>query len=145
MAFPEPVVGLVLRYSYLWQAEFRREQEEGVKDRPCAVVLVVTDDQGSKVVTVLPVTHTPPSDPALSVEIPHATKQRLGLDDDRSWVVLTEANRFLWPGPDLRMQEPGDPASIAYGLLPRALSREISRKFADAIESRLGHLVYRTE
>jgi len=38
----------------------------------------------------------------LAVEISHETKRRLGLDDDRSWIVLTEANRFAWPGPDLR-------------------------------------------
>jgi hypothetical protein len=55
LPFPQPVPGLVLRYSYLWEAEHRRGQEEGVKDRPCAVVLVVTNDQGNDVVTVLPI------------------------------------------------------------------------------------------
>jgi hypothetical protein len=144
LPFPQPVPGLVLRYSYLWEAEHRRGQEEGVKDRPCAVVLVVTNDQGSDVVTVLPITHTPPSDPAVAIEIPHATKQRLGLDDERSWVVIAEANRFTWPGPDLRMLSSGDPASVAYGLLPRALFREIGKKFGDAIEARLSSVVPRT-
>ncbi|RWI14116.1 MAG: hypothetical protein EOQ92_29550 [Mesorhizobium sp.] len=33
MALPTPVPGLVIRYSYLWLAEHRRGQEEGVKDR----------------------------------------------------------------------------------------------------------------
>jgi hypothetical protein len=59
--------------------------------------------------------------PALAVEIPHATKRRLGLDDARSWVVLTEANRFAWPGPDVRCAQAGDLASVAYGELPGAL------------------------
>ena len=122
MAFPEPVPGLVICYSYLWRREFQRGQEEGVKDRPCAVVTVVTEDQGSKVVTVLPVTHTPPAEGDLAVEIPYATKQRLGLDGERSWVMLTEANRFIWPGPDLRMKKPGGGSeAVAYGLLPRRL------------------------
>ena len=31
-----------------------------------------------------------------------ATKRRLGLDDARSWIMVTEGNRFAWPGPDLR-------------------------------------------
>jgi hypothetical protein len=31
VAFPEPVPGLVIRYSYLWAEEHRRGQEEGVK------------------------------------------------------------------------------------------------------------------
>ena len=57
-------------------------------------------------------------------------------------MVLTEANRFVWPGPDLRMQEPGGgPERVAYGLLPRALFKEISGKFGDAIEARLARVV----
>jgi hypothetical protein len=80
---------------------------------------------GREPVTVLPVTHAPASDPALAVEIPAATKRRLGLDEARSWVVLTEANRFRWPGPDLRPAVPGDSATVVYGPLPHALFDEI--------------------
>ena len=145
MAFPEPVPGLVIHYSYLWRREYERGQEEGVKDRPCAVILVVADDQGDKVVTVLPVTHTPPSGAAPAVEIPYMTKQRLGLDAQRSWVVLTEANRFVWPGPDLRMKESGGPESTAYGLLPRPLFKQITSAFGDAVEARLANIIRRTQ
>jgi hypothetical protein len=145
VAFPEPVPGLVIRYAYLWHREYERGQEEGVKARPCAVVTVVTDGQGNKVVMVLPVTHTPPADPDLAVEIPYATKQRLRLDTERSWVLLTEANRFVWPGPDLVMKEHGGAESAAYGLLPRGLFKEISRKFGDAVEARLARVVRRTQ
>ena len=102
MPFPDPVPGLVIRYSYLWAEEYGRGPEEGVKDRPCAIILVSAGEEGERVVTVLPVTHALPSDPNLAVEIPSATKHRLRLDDARSWVVLSEANRFIWPGPDLR-------------------------------------------
>ncbi len=122
-----------------------RGQEEGVKDRPCAVILVATGDEGNKTVTVLPITHTPPSNLALAVEIPHATKCRLGLDNDRSWIVLTEANRFIWPGPDLRFSRTGDPTSVSYGLLPRDLFKEVTRKLADAIAARSVGVVPRTE
>jgi hypothetical protein len=144
--FPEPVPGLVIRYSYLWWREYERGQEEGVKDRPCAVVMVVTVGEGEKIVTVLPITHSPPGDRALAVEIPHATKQRLGLDAERSWVMVSEANRFVWPGPDLRMEEPGcGPESVAYGLLPRALFEEIRSRFGDAVERRLASVIRRTQ
>ena len=95
---PEPVPGSVIHYSYLWAEEYGRGQEEGRKDRPCAIILVTADAQGDRSVTVLPITHAQPPDPALAVEIPAATKQRLGLDDERSWACLTEANRFIWPG-----------------------------------------------
>src|ERR1700739_4639183 len=46
-----------------------------------------------------------------ALEIPTPTKDRLGLDSDRSWVVLTEANDFIWPGPDLRPLSGRDPSS----------------------------------
>ncbi len=144
MALPEPVPGLVIRYAYLWRAEYQRGQEEGLKDRPCAVILATTDEADERIVTVLPITHSPPADPALAVEIPHATKRRLGLDDERSWIVLTEANRFAWPGPDLRPARPGDPASIAHGLLPRALFKEITAKLVAAIAARRVGVVPRT-
>ena len=36
------------------------------------------------------------------IELPQQTKTRLGLDDERSWVIVSEANDFAWPGPDLR-------------------------------------------
>lgn len=136
MPFPEPVPGLVIRYGYLWAEEHARRQEEGVKDRPCAVVLVTTDEAGEQWVTVLPITHTPPSVPELAVEIPAATKRRLGLDDERSWVVLSEANRFLWPGPDLRPARSGDAATVAYGQLPYTLFEGVRAKFIGAIRAR---------
>ena len=145
MAFPEPVPGLVIRYSYLWAREHKRGQEEGVKDRPCAVILVTADKDGDRVVTVLPISHTPPGDPALAVEIPAPVKRRLRLDDERSWVVLTEANRFIWPGPDLRPTTPGDSASIGYGPLPFVLFEDIRIKFIAAIKARRASVVPRTE
>lgn len=145
MAFPEPVPGLVIRYAYLWQAEQQRGQEEGLKDRPCAVVLVTTDDDGDRIVTALPITHSPPAEPALAVEIPHATKQRLRLDEARSWVVLSEANRFVWPGPDLRPAHDGNPSGVVYGLLPRALFKEITTKLSAVLAARLVRVVPRTE
>ena len=43
-----------------------------------------------------------PGDPATAVEIPMPIKRHLGLDDDRSWIVVDEGNEFLWPGYDLR-------------------------------------------
>ncbi|GAA0761825.1 type II toxin-antitoxin system PemK/MazF family toxin [Ideonella azotifigens] len=145
MAFPAPVPGLVIRYSYLWSTEHARGQEEGVKDRPCAVILVTTGEEGNKVVTVLPITHASPTDLALAIEIPPDTKRRLGLDGERSWVVLTEANRFIWPGPDLRPTTPGNPDSLAHGLLPHGLFEAIRLRFIDLIKARQARSIPRTE
>ena len=146
MAFPEPVQGLVIRYNYLWRAESARGKDEGVKDRPCAVVLVAEMSAGRKVVTVLPLTHRVPDDMRYAVEIPPATKLRLGLDGHRSWVVLSEANRFRWPGPDLRPTTLArDGSSVSYGLLPYRLMDEIRLKFIAALQERQGRVVPRTE
>jgi hypothetical protein len=74
-----------------------------------------------------------------------ATKRRLGLDDERSWVVLHKVNRFLWPGPDLRPARPGDAATVAYGQLPYALFEEIRTKFIAAVRAALAGIVPRSE
>lgn len=43
-------------------------------------------------------------------------KRDLRLDRERSWIVLTELNRFNWPGPDIRpVGDNGDPY---YGAVP---------------------------
>ena len=99
MPLPEPYAGLVIRYSYLWKREQEAGREDGTKDRPCAVVMAIMDQDGEWEVLVLPITHSPPPDPADAIEIPAETKKRLGLDTDRSWIRITEANQFLWPDP----------------------------------------------
>lgn len=126
-------------------SEHRRGQEEGVKDRPCAVVMAVTEVSGDRIVTVVPITHTPPSDPAVAVEIPYVTKRRLGLDDDASWVSVAEANRFRWPGPDLRLGPSGDTPSMVFGLLPRGLFNSVREKLARVIQEQSIHIVTRTQ
>jgi hypothetical protein len=130
VAYPEPVAGLVIRYAYLWRWEYLKGQDEGVKDRPCAIILARQMVEGEAQVIVLPVTHEAPRNPEDAIEIPLETKRRLGLDDDRSWIVVTEANSFAWPGPDLRPKETGgDATDIAYGLLPQNFFREVRDKF----------------
>ncbi len=145
MALPEPAPGLVIRYSYLWREEHLKGREEGVKDRPCAIVLAITNENRDKIVTVLPITHAAPRHTGDAIEIPPATKRRLGLDDERSWVVLTEANRFFWPGPDLRPARQGDAASVAFGLLPEGLFEEIRRRFISKVREHNAQAVPRTE
>jgi hypothetical protein len=141
---PTPLPGLVLRYSFLWSHEAARGAEEGSKDRPCAVLLTVANRDGQDVVTVLPVTHTPPENLDLAVEIPAKTKSRLRLDGERSWIILNEANRFIWPGPDLRPVPGDNERRIDYGLLPSALYDLIREKWLKAYDRRQVTQVTRT-
>lgn len=125
MAGLTPHPGLVIRYAYLWSHEAEAGQEEGVKDRPCAVLLTVEGRAAKTSVVVLPVTHSPPNDPTEAVEILAAVKLRLGLDAARSWIILTEVNHFRWPGPDLRPAVGGDLSTAAFGSLPGDLYRRM--------------------
>lgn len=132
MPLPIPEPGLVIRYAYLWFSDFEQGQEEGDKDRPCAIVLTAVNEADQTVVAVLPVTHTPPRHEDDAVELPLVAKRRLGLDDARSWVDVTELNRFVWPGPDLRPVPPADAGRFDYGLLPPGLYRQIRERFLAA-------------
>jgi len=143
MPLPRPLPGLVIRYSYLWREDHLRGKEEGRKDRPCAVILVSPTSAGKEIVTVLPISHGFPLNASEALEIPPAAKRRLGLDDERSWIVLTEANRFTWPGPDLRPSIAGKIESVAHGFLPRALYRQMREKFLDLLKSRQAKVVTR--
>ncbi len=145
MALPEPIPGLVIRYSYLWYSEHLQGHDEGQKDRPCAIVAAVrADDNGDTRVLVLPITHSPPDHASLAVEIPPKVKLRLQLDDARSWVVLSEWNEFIWPGPDLRRVPGADDSAVVYGMLPPKLFMQIRDRLVALIQSHEARPVRRT-
>lgn len=125
MPLPVPKPGLVINYSYLWRSEASRGQNEGRKDRPCVVILAVEDIDGEKIITVAPVTHSPPVEAHTAVEIPPLVKRHLGLDDQKSWIVTTEVNRFTWPGPDLKPIARDKPDQFSFGFVPGDLIRKI--------------------
>lgn len=132
--FPEPQVGLVISFSYLWSEEAERGAVEGRKDRPCAIVLALENSQAEtgkqKQVAVVPITHTPPRDLNVAIEIPLRVKKHLGLDSERSWVILDELNVFTWPGYDLRPLKDRD-GRIDYGFLPPKLFASLIEKFTE--------------
>jgi hypothetical protein len=142
---PTPEPGLVIRYAYLWHSEYEQGREEGDKDRPCAIILTAVDEDGETVVTVLPVTHTPPQHADDAVELSLVTKQRLGLDDARSWVIVNEMNRFIWPGLDLHPVPPGEAGRFYYGLLPPGLFRTIRDRFLSCARAQRLKVVPRSE
>lgn len=144
MALPKPIPGLVIRYSYLWHSEFFQGIEEGQKERPCAIVTAIrTDEDKNLRVIVLPITHSPPQQGDLAVEIPAVVKRRLGLDDAQSWVMLTEWNDFVWPGPDLRRVSENN--SVAYGMLPPSLFNTIRERFVSVASRHDAYAVLRSE
>lgn len=124
MSLPKPVPGLVISYAYLWRDEALRGLEEGRKDRPCVIILSVEEADGRTIVTVAPITHSLPAHAESALEIPFATKQRLSLDSERSWVIAADLNRFIWPGVDLRPIRRGA-TTYAHGQLPTLFYRQL--------------------
>lgn len=86
------------------------------------VVLTHLSEAGHALVYALPINHTAPQHREAGIEIPQATKRRLGLDSARSWIITTELNQFTWPGRDLR---PTSSGSYLYGYLPEKLMRQV--------------------
>jgi hypothetical protein len=143
-ALPRPRSGLVIGYSYLWESEYRAGREEGTKDRPCAVVIASRTEDGDIVVTVAPVTHSPPARPSDGLELPADVKRVLGLDTERSWLICSELNRFVWPGPDLRPISRRTPGAFVYGMLPSPFMRHVFKRLALLRSERRPHVVFRS-
>ena len=119
---PEP--GDVINYSYLWEHEYQKGRDEGAKDRPVAVVIVTRQVDGIDQVVVTPITTHPPSDDQPSIEVPIAVRRQLGLNAERSWVIVSEVNRFAWPGYDIRPIRGREPET-RFGALPAGLFRQV--------------------
>jgi hypothetical protein len=145
VSLPVPQPGLVISYSYLWAREHEKGAEEGRKGRPCAIVAARQIIEGRDVVTVVPVTHTPPADPLDAVEIPAAIKAHLGLDEMRSWIMVSETNDFLWPGPDLSPVPGSQPRSYHYGMLPPRFFAYVRDRLLQAYTQRKLNRVPRSE
>ena len=131
-----PFPGMVVRYGFLWSSESRAGETEGRKDRPCVIVTAVRrEPDGRFRVRVLPITHRP-SEPARSIAIPAKVKRHLGLDTDASWIILDEANEFLWPGVDLRPISRARPGVWTFGVLPAEIFDEIHAKLRAILRQR---------
>jgi hypothetical protein len=124
---------LLIRHAYLWWNEARKGREEGAKDRPCVIVHLRKNEHPETETFIARSPHTPPAAPEKAIEIPVGTKRRLGLDQELSWVITTEVNRFVWPGPDIRMVPGG---GLAYGHLPAAMTEDVIRQIKNNIRER---------
>jgi hypothetical protein len=129
--YPQPIPGLVIRYSYLWKREAEAGQIEGQRHRPCAIVVAVVQEEGEWVVTVAPVTRERPKNPDQAIALSAATRRRLGLGHQPNWIMATEVNSFYWPGPDLR---PTSKGQYAYGELPAVVFEALKQRILAAGE-----------
>ena len=126
----------------MWADEEADGQEEGLKDRPVVVVLarIVTGDRTE--LLVAPVTHSQPP-PGQGVALPSPIKRHLGLDSDPSWIIVTELNRFTWPGPDIRPA--AGKVTPLYGALPAKLFEQVRQAISSHARSGAVSIPKRTE
>lgn len=135
MTGPDFCAGQVVLFEYLWAREAESGQMHGRKERPCAVVISTTDRTGAVRLFLAPVTHSPPTASGAAIEIPAEVKRRLGLDDEASWLVVTELNTTIVPAPEFRMTPD---RQWAFGYLPQGLlARAVDAVRANATKKQL--------
>ena len=116
MAIPEPAPGLVVRYDYLWSRQSAAGHSQG-KERPACLVVASDSQTRPRFVVLLPITHAPPIGDTVAIEIPAKVRRSIGLDDQPSWIVVSEYNVDEWPNAGLS-PIPGKPDVFAYGFIP---------------------------
>ncbi len=127
MNLPDPTPGLVIRFDYTWHRNHLR------KERPCAIVLASSE---TGIVTVVPITHSYPDigEEDQSLKIPEDICKAIGLDEDISYVRLSEVNRFEWPSDRIKPL-PNNPSRCDYGNVPKDFFLEIKKRLAAAVRA----------
>jgi hypothetical protein len=141
MPFPRPEPGLVFRYDYLWRDETPSARTSG-KERPACLVATLDDEADPRLVVILPITHSRPRGKTVGIEIPQTVAEKLGLDDARSWIIVSEANVDFWPNAGIA-PIPGKRSAYAYGFLPPALFEIVKSRFLALFTDRRAMLVRR--
>jgi hypothetical protein len=141
VAIPDPRPGLVIRYDYLWTREARAGRMQG-KDRPACLVAAMDSAANPRYVVILPITHSPPDDNTVGIEIPAKVRQALDLDDAPSWVIVSEHNVDEWPNGGLA-PIPGRPGVFSYGFIPPGLFAIVKARFLELASARKSEPVRR--
>jgi len=144
MPLPALAQGLVVRYEYIWHREASANRTTAEKERPVCVTVIFDDPDEGRMVMLLPITHSPPSQGEVGIEIPQQVKKHLGLDAERSWIIVSECNIDGWPSPDLR-QIPAQAGKFHYGYIPPRLFRIVREAFVSAYRPKKVQIVPRHE
>lgn len=120
MKRPDPRVGQIVLYDFLWNEQHQAGLTRGIKDRPCVVAGITKGDDGRvTTVNLVPITHETPSPGQRGFALPPQTQPMTGLDDKKSWVNCSEINQERW-----EKIGPAKPGQFLYGHLPRGLTKK---------------------
>ena len=142
MALPSPAPGLVIRYDYVWDREFALGRTQG-KDRPACIVFATDSAAIPRYVVLLPITHSPPLEGNVGIEIPPQVRRAIGLDEEPAWIIVSEHNVDEWPSPGVTAI-PGKPGVYSYGFIPKALFAQVKAEFVALAEKSESAGVIRT-
>ncbi len=134
MALPDPTPGLVIRYDYVWAHDAASGRSQG-KDRPACLVAASDSSARPRYVVLLPITHSPPTGETIGIEIPAKVKAFLGLDDEPSWIVVSEHNVDEWPNGGLSAI-PGKEGVFSYGFMPPGLFAVVRARFLELAKAK---------
>jgi hypothetical protein len=141
VTLPQPRPGLVFRYDYLWSREAAAGRDQG-KERPACLVAALDSFAAPRFVVILPITHTPPDEDTVGVEIPAKVRRAIGLDEASSWVIVSEHNVDEWPNGGLAPL-PGRPGVFSYGFIPPGLFAQVKAAFLELAGKRRSQSVRR--
>ena len=86
--------GEVIVYPYRWVEERDADRsQDGVKDRPCCVVVTATTSSGAILIFLAPVSSKPPRVGQTALPIPALERKRAGLERyPDAWIYVDEVN-----------------------------------------------------
>ncbi len=134
MPLPEPALGLVVHYGFVWAGTGRRRPPDAGKDRPCLIADLehvrepALNDRPVTRVTYLPISHVAPRAHEQAIPIPPRVAQHLGLTAERSFLYTSYAIEDDWPFDLARI--PGSAGRFDYGFIPPRLFAAIAEDFA---------------
>ncbi len=144
MPLPNPELGLIVYYSYVFHGRSRNIGNAG-KNRPCLIVAVFPDpdDPLKTGLLLLPITHSPPAAEEVGVELTADAKFAAGLDGRPQWLLVSQGNRDTWPEDIAAL--PNRPGDFAYGFLPPRTFKSVQMQFARLFAEKKFNLVPRNQ
>jgi hypothetical protein len=125
--------GHIVEYPYLWKWESELGRDEGEKNRPACLAMVVKDKlRNLTYLVILPISGTPPKSDQIALEIPALELKRAGLADaKRGWITVSEYNYdILERSWDFPVNRP------PLGRFSRPFFRQIERAFLPTLRSK---------
>ncbi|HYZ64527.1 MAG TPA: hypothetical protein VE650_18910 [Acetobacteraceae bacterium] len=135
MPLPQPELGLVVQYRFVWAGAGRGSPPDVGKSRPCLIVdleQVGEPSLGGRLVTrvtYLPISHVAPRAAEQAIPVPPRVGRHIGLSHETSYVYTSYAVEDDWPF-DLDTV-PGTDGVFDYGLIPPKLFASVAEDFAN--------------